>query len=112
VTKEPLLIAVDLDGTLLTSEEVMAPKSARSLREGAHNGVHGGLALVFERLGLEPQQAMAIGDNINDLAMFAQVGVSVAMANAPNEVKEKANMVAPSNDDERVVWALRRCGVA
>ena len=69
------------------------------------------LRLVLERLGLKPEQAMAIGDNINDLAMFSQVGVSVAMANAPSKVKAKASMVAPSNDDEGVAWALERCGV-
>ncbi len=34
------LIAVDLDGTLLTSERVLAPEGVRSLRQAYHRGVH------------------------------------------------------------------------
>jgi hydroxymethylpyrimidine pyrophosphatase-like HAD family hydrolase len=34
------LIAVDLDGTLLTSQPVMAPESTRLLMEAARSGVH------------------------------------------------------------------------
>jgi hydroxymethylpyrimidine pyrophosphatase-like HAD family hydrolase len=33
------------------------------------------------------------------------------MSNAPDEVKERATMVAPSNDEEGVAWALKRCKV-
>ena len=64
------------------------------------------LALVLERLCIESERVMAIGDNPNDLSMFPYARISVAMANAPNEVKEKATVVAPSNDDEGVAWAL------
>jgi hydroxymethylpyrimidine pyrophosphatase-like HAD family hydrolase len=35
-----LLIAVDLDGTLMTSEGVLAPEGARLLKKVAHDGVH------------------------------------------------------------------------
>jgi hypothetical protein len=69
------------------------------------------LALVLDRVGVKPEQAVAIGDNFNDLPMFARVGISVAMSNAPDEVKERATMVAPSNDEEGVAWALKRCKV-
>jgi Cof subfamily protein (haloacid dehalogenase superfamily) len=66
------------------------------------------LALVCERLGVDKAQAVAIGDNPNDLPMFAQAGVSVAMGNAPDHVKQAANAVAPSNDEEGVAWAIER----
>jgi Cof subfamily protein (haloacid dehalogenase superfamily) len=71
---------------------------------GADKGT--ALALVLDRFGVKPEQALAIGDNFNDLAMFTRVGVSVAMYNAPDEVKERAKVVAPSNDDEGVAWVL------
>jgi hydroxymethylpyrimidine pyrophosphatase-like HAD family hydrolase len=61
---------------------------------------------VLDRFGVKPEQAVAIGDNFNDLAMFTRVGVSVAMYNAPDEVKERAKVVAPSNDGEGVAWVL------
>jgi Cof subfamily protein (haloacid dehalogenase superfamily) len=69
------------------------------------------LALVLNRLGLKSQQVIAMGDNFNDLPMFAHARVSVAMFNAPDEVKQQANAVAPSNDEEGVAWALTAYGV-
>ena len=65
-----------------------------------------GLALVLDRLVVDREKVAAIGDNPNDLPMFRVAGVSVAMGNAPAEVKRKATFVAPSNDDEGVAWAL------
>jgi HAD superfamily hydrolase (TIGR01484 family) len=72
---------------------------------GADKGT--ALLLVRERLGVEREQVLAIGDNPNDLAMFRQAGVSVAMGNAPTALKEQADVVAPSNDVEGVAWAVR-----
>jgi Cof subfamily protein (haloacid dehalogenase superfamily) len=65
-----------------------------------------GLALVLERLEIDREKVVAIGDNPNDLPMFRVARVSVAMGNAPTEVKRKATFVAPSNDDEGVAWAM------
>jgi Cof subfamily protein (haloacid dehalogenase superfamily) len=70
-----------------------------------------GLALVLNRLGLKQQQVMAIGDNLNDLPMFAHARVSVATSNAPDAVKQKATIVAPGNDEEGVAWALTTYGI-
>jgi len=65
------------------------------------------LAFVTKRLGIDKGQVMAIGDNFVDLPMFRQARVSVAMGNAPDEVKQQATVVAPENDAEGVAWALR-----
>jgi len=67
-----------------------------------------GLAVVLDRLGIKAGQVMAIGDNPNDLPMFARAGLSVAMGNAPPRVKRSAAAIAPSNDDGGVAWAVRR----
>ena len=64
------------------------------------------LALVLDRLGIGRERVMTIGDNPNDLPMFSHARISVAMANAPDEVKQKATVAAPSNDEEGVAWAL------
>lgn len=69
------------------------------------------LQLVLNRLGLSGQQVLAIGDNFNDLPLFAQARVRVALANAPDAVKQKASVVAPSHDEEGVAWTLRAFGV-
>ena len=64
------------------------------------------LKFVLEKLSIDPNKMMAIGDNANDLAMFGTSGVSVAMGNAPLDIQQAANFVAPSNEDEGVAWAL------
>ncbi len=72
---------------------------------GADKGT--ALRLVRERLGVEREQVLAIGDNPNDLALFRQAGVCIAMGNALPALKEQADVVAPSNDEEGVAWAVR-----
>lgn len=66
------------------------------------------LRLVLEKLGIRPHEVMAVGDNMSDLAMFAVARISVAMGNAPAQVKERATAVAPSNNDEGVAWAIEK----
>ncbi len=73
---------------------------------GADKGT--ALRQVLVRLGITPGQAMAIGDHSNDLPMLAVAGLGVAMGNAPAIVREQADIVAPSNDEEGVAWALKR----
>ena len=40
--------------------------------------------------------------------MFDIVGMGIAMGNAPDDVKEQADAVAPSNAEGGVGWAVRR----
>ena len=65
------------------------------------------IALIMKQLGLTREQVVTIGDNFNDLSMFACGEISVAMANAPDAVKQQASLIAPSNDDEGVAWVLK-----
>jgi len=66
------------------------------------------LRLVAGKLDIPLRQVLAIGDNPNDMPMFAAAGTSVAMGNAPPEVKKAASVVGPVNDDEGVAWAVQR----
>lgn len=65
-----------------------------------------GLALVCERLGIEPAEVVAVGDNWNDLPMLAWAGVGVAMANASAELLGIADRVIASADDDGVADLL------
>lgn len=51
---------------------------------------------------------MAIGDGFNDLDMIRAAGLGVAVANAPAEVREAADHVTSSNEEEGVALALER----
>ncbi|KPL08178.1 hypothetical protein AMJ86_01600, partial [bacterium SM23_57] len=48
---------------------------------------------MCERFDLVAEDVMAIGDNWNDIEMFEQAGVSVAMGNASEDVKQQATHV-------------------
>lgn len=52
-----------------------------------------GLRTLAAHCGIAQSRTVAIGDNFNDLDMFAWAGVSVAMAGSPSEVAERADYV-------------------
>mgnify|MGYP001112177453 FL=1 len=54
------------------------------------------------------EQVMTIGDNFNDSPMLALAGLGIAMGNAPEGVKETANLVTASNDEHGVAQAIRK----
>lgn len=67
-----------------------------------------GLQWLVERWGITPEQCVAFGDGGNDLEMLEYCGMSFAMENAPDNVKEVADYVCPSNNDDGVLVALDR----
>lgn len=70
-----------------------------------------GVRSVLERLGIEPEEAVAFGDGENDLAMFESVGTSVAMGNAWDSVKERATLVTSHVDEDGIYRACERLGL-
>lgn len=66
------------------------------------------LQRVAQRLGAGPEQVMVIGDADNDLAMMEWAGFSVAVENATDNVKNAADAIVPSNDDQGVARAIHR----
>ncbi len=65
------------------------------------------LQIVCDHVGVPVAQAMAIGDAAPDLEMMRVAGLSVAMGNAPDDVKAQVDAVGPGNLDDGVAWALR-----
>ncbi len=53
------------------------------------------LELLARELGFPRERVIAVGDNFNDLEMFAAAGHRVAMGNAPPEVQDLADRVVP-----------------
>lgn len=67
-----------------------------------------GVAWVAARLGVEADDVVVFGDMPNDVPMLAWAGRAVAVANAHPTVKEVADEVTASNDDDGVaVWLER-----
>lgn len=63
---------------------------------------------LTQRFGLSPDQIATIGDMPNDVLMFAQSGLSIAMGNAGPDVQEAAWYTTDRNDDEGFSKAIRR----
>jgi Cof subfamily protein (haloacid dehalogenase superfamily) len=58
-------------------------------------------------LGINREEIIAFGDSHNDIAMFEVAGLSIAMGNASDEVKEAADRVTLRSDEDGVVAVLR-----
>jgi len=67
-----------------------------------------GLKIVCERLGIEMENVMACGDSLNDMAMIKEAGLGVAMGNAQEIVKEAADWVTTTNNEDGVAKAIQK----
>lgn len=61
------------------------------------------LQIVCEYLQEKLANVMVFGDSLNDLGMFDIAGKAIAVANALDEVKAKADIVLPQTNDEDAV---------
>ena len=59
-----------------------------------------GILHVARRHNIDPSQIIAIGDDLNDLAMIKNAGLGVAMGNARPEVKAIAKRIIKPNHEE------------
>ena len=67
-----------------------------------------GIIALAKAFGVDLADIVAIGDQFNDVAMFARAGRSIAMGNAPDEVKANAGETTAPNDDDGVASAIER----
>jgi Cof subfamily protein (haloacid dehalogenase superfamily) len=65
-----------------------------------------GLRFAMEYLGLKAEEIVAIGDEENDLPMFAVAGFTAAPANAKEAVREAADLVIGANTEDGVAAFL------
>ncbi len=70
---------------------------------------------MARREGIATDAIATIGDMGNDLAMFANSGLSIAMGNATDDIKQRATRVTRSNEEEGFAGAvemiLRKNGI-
>ena len=75
-----------------------------------HSQAHKANALeqVLKKLNINKTEMIAIGDYYNDLEMIEDAGLGIAMGNAPDDLKEKADVVTSSNNEDGVYHALEK----
>ena len=67
-----------------------------------------GVARLLQYLEIDPRRVLAMGDADNDVEMLQLVGIGVAMGNAVPRLKEVANYVVSTNDENGVAEAIGR----
>ena len=76
------------------------------LNKEVNKGV--GVELLAKHLGIKREEVMTFGDAGNDLHMIEYAGLGVAMANAFDEVKEAANYITDTNENDGVAKAIEK----
>lgn len=66
------------------------------------------LELLLQHIGAEREELVACGDGYNDLSMIRYAGIGVAMGNAQQGVKDAADYIAPTNDEDGVADVVER----
>jgi hypothetical protein len=81
---------------------IRAPDCRYPLMEIYPTHVHkwSGVCRVAERLGVEPAEIVAVGDDLNDLEMVSRAALGVAMGNAVPRLKAAAKLVAAAHADD------------
>lgn len=67
-----------------------------------------GVREVCRLLGIGMHEVIAMGDSQNDIAMIRDAGLGVAMGNAQDEIKQAADVVTATNDEDGVAHIVRK----
>lgn len=71
-------------------------------------GKYAAVEKVCRDLGLEKDEVAVFGDDFNDMEMLSGYKNSVAMGNAPDELKKISGYVTISNDEDGVAYAIEK----
>jgi hypothetical protein len=67
-----------------------------------------GIAALAENLGIAQQEVICIGDAGNDMHMIEYAGLGVAMGNAIPELKQKADYITTTNNEDGVAHVIEK----
>jgi len=119
------MIAIDLDGTLLSPSGQVTPRAKAAIHKALNAGLlvcfatgrnwtesravleifdpavnkWEGVLHVARRHSIRPDEIVAIGDDLNDIPMLRSAGLGVAMGNARPEVQAAAKRVIGANHE-------------
>lgn len=102
--KQALLTTINkIEGLNTTSS------SSDNVEITAINGHKGnGVMEMAKYYGIPIEDTVAIGDNLNDLPMLQVAGLSIAMANGEDKVKELCDVTTLTNEENGVAYAIHK----
>ena len=123
----PEFVDFDVNKCLMTAEPEKAEHLEKELRdrygdradvyrsesyfiEIVPKGVNKAASLdkILPVLGVTREDTVCCGDGFNDISMIEYAGVGVAMGNAQQAVKEAADYVTATNDEDGLVQVIKR----
>ena len=85
------------------------PNSGELAIAGVHKA--GAIEILLEHLGIPVADTMAYGDGHNDLEMLDYVNIGVAMGNAHQKVKDVADDITGSPDEDGLLTSFTKYGL-
>lgn len=67
-----------------------------------------GIETLCKYLNISPKEVLCFGDSENDLSMIENVGMGVAMGNATEDIKLKADYITDTNDNYGISKAIEK----
>lgn len=67
-----------------------------------------GIQHLIKDLGIKKEETIGFGDGVNDLAMFRECKIGVAMGNAEQELKNMADYITLKNDEDGVAKFIEK----
>jgi Cof subfamily protein (haloacid dehalogenase superfamily) len=111
-------VSEDFDAVAITEKQIQsafhgavsATRSQKYYLDITHPNANKGegVLLLSELLDIPKEQIATIGDMQNDVPMFRQSGLSIAMGNASPDVQREAKYVTTSNEEEGFANAVAR----
>ena len=98
---------------LLESEHKGKPMEILGVIEAVPKGHSkgSGLLKICEKLGISPEDTIAVGDSVNDLEVFEAAGTAIAMGNATDTAKQAADWITTDIHNDGIMNAMRHLGL-
>jgi Cof subfamily protein (haloacid dehalogenase superfamily) len=106
----PLLARVEAEAQALIGGQAAIMLSQPRYLDVTHPRANkgDGVRALCGRIGVDLSRTAVIGDMFNDVAMFARAGFSIAMGQAPEAVKQRADATTLSNTKDGFASAVDR----
>ena len=92
----------DLDTEQIYSEVTSLEFTNRGVSKGS------GLVNLCKSIGIDPSEAICVGDAENDIPALKAAGLGIAMGNASQKVKDAAGAVVSDNDHDGCAEAIMK----